>query len=313
MRSAHAQQFSEEGYVVVPDVFSPEALEPLRREFAEIVDATTRQLAAEGAVRNLHEGATLEKRLSSLLQDHPETLSTYLRAIGGPPELGGRGKALFEIISHPRLLDCLEPVLGSEIVAFSSCGVRPKTKTMGPGLGDIPWHQDGFYYPPETRASLIVTCWVPLVNATEENGCLQVLPRAHHSIVEHQRQPHIGVNWAMPEADLQRAQQSPVTVPVPLGGVLVMTNGTPHRSAPNTTDETRWSLDLRYAGAPEFVEDVACGEADRDDRFVVRTKRHPEHVCSYEHYVGLRSTFDAAQREIREAARRSALSSAQTS
>ena len=43
--------------------------------------------------------------------------------------------------------------------------------------------------------------------------------------------------------------QRPVVVPVPKGGVLLMTNRTPHASFENKTDIVRWSMDLRYQSA----------------------------------------------------------------
>jgi hypothetical protein len=82
-----------------------------------------------------------------------------------------------------------------------------------------------------------------------------------------------------------------VTVPVPLGGALFMTNCTPHCSTPNTTDVVRWSLDLRYQSAslpnnvgqrPEDFDpgrpahELACYPPEAD--FVVQSLEHPEAV-----------------------------------
>ena len=43
----------------------------------------------------------------------------------------------------------------------------------------MPWHQDSGYFEPYCDMGLVMTVWLPLVDATEERGCLWVMPRAH--------------------------------------------------------------------------------------------------------------------------------------
>jgi hypothetical protein len=89
---------------------------------------------------------------------------------------------------------------------------------------------------------------------------------------------------------------APVTVPVPRGGVLLLTNRTPHRSIDNVTDVIRWSADLRYqsaslptnyappSGLPlplaDLPEDapVACYPPEAD--FLVRSTQRPHDVVA---------------------------------
>ena len=85
-----------------------------------------------------------------------------------------------------------------------------------------------------------------------------------------------------------------VPVPVKKGGVLLMTNRTPHVSFENNTDIVRWSMDLRYqsaalptnaaferqAGDSRESEDegipMACYPPEAD--FLVRSPLRPESV-----------------------------------
>ena len=87
-----------------------------------------------------------------------------------------------------------------------------------------------------------------------------------------------------------------------------MTNLTPHSSTPNESDVVRWSIDLRYQGSevpnnvniwPQVVagqtpdaEEVqmACYPPEAD--FVVRSRRHPERVATYDEFIRRRQTFD---------------------
>ncbi len=298
-------QFFDEGYVMVPGVLTPADLEPLRWEIADVVDATATRLAAEGKITDAFAGETFETRLTRLTADHPELTDEYMRALEGKGGGGHTGREMFNVITHPRLLDVLESLLGPEIIGSSVYRVRPKVPGLGRGV--VPWHQDSGYFAPHCDTSLIVTCWLPLVDATPENGCLQVLPRAHRrGVVPH----HTGGNagfLVIEDADLPAAVGEAVTVPVPLGGVLLMTNLTPHCSLPNATDTIRWSVDLRYQNraAPtnafqepaDFDPDapdvqIACYAPEGD--FVVRSAARPETVHTHTQFAARRAQYDAA-------------------
>jgi hypothetical protein len=212
---------------------------------------------------------------------------------------------MFAILTHSRLLDIMEDLVGPEIIASSVYRIRPKA----PGLehGVVPWHQDSGYFAPHCDQNLIVTCWLPLVEATVENGCLWVLPRTHQAgIAPHHTGGPSGY-LIIEDADLPAPPQDAVPVPVPLGGILLLTNRTPHCSTPNTTDTIRWSIDLRYqsrevpTNAFQEPEDFdpnapettwACYAPEGD--FVVRSRARPETAATYEEFVRRRTRYDAA-------------------
>lgn len=305
LTEAQVAQFFDQGYLMVPDIFAPEELEPLRQEIAGLIDAEAEKLAEEGQITDLHQDAFFETRLTRLLTDHPELEAAFMRAVEGREGGGHTGEEMFRAITHPKLLDAIESLVGSEIIASSVYRIRPKVPNLGRGV--VPWHQDSGYFSAHCDKDLIVTCWLPLVHATPENGCLQVLPQAHRKgVVRH----HTGGNagFLVIEAlDLPGNCQETVTVPVPLGGALLLTNTTPHCSTPNTSDTIRWSIDLRYqaASAPtnafqipdEFRADappiqIACYAPEGD--FVVRSPAHPERVHSYPQFVDRRHGYEAA-------------------
>ncbi|MBV9850974.1 MAG: phytanoyl-CoA dioxygenase family protein [Armatimonadetes bacterium] len=298
-------QFFDEGYVMVPGLFAPAELEPLRQEIAGLVDDTAQRLAADGKIADTHADEPFETRLTRLLADHPETQGEFMRAIEGKAGGGHTGEEMFRLIVHPRLLDAMADLVGPEIVASSVYRIRPKVPGLGRGV--VPWHQDSGYFEAHCDKSLIVTCWIPLVDATLENGCLHVLPRAHRQgVAPH----HTGGNagfLVIEDPDLPRPLPEAVPVPVPLGGALLLTNLAPHCSTPNTTDTIRWSVDLRYQGADvptnafqepaEFRTDappveIACYPPEGD--FVVRSAAHPERVHSYAQFVQRRTRYESA-------------------
>src|SRR5204862_4369054 len=144
------------------------------------------------------------------------------------------------------------------------------------------------------------------VDATEHNGCMKILPRSHRrGVFTH----HTGGNanfLVIEEGDLPAGAPQPVTAEVPAGGVVLMTNLTPHCSTPNHSDEVRWSVDLRYQSAdapnnvdrlPDIEEEpsgeilMACYPPEAD--FIVQSRRDPARVTDYQTYRDRRNHYDA--------------------
>lgn len=291
--------FKREGYLLVPDVFAAADLEPLRDEFTSVIHRAAVDLQAAGKLSRLYEEEPFERRLTCIYRETEEILDPIVGAGGG----GHSGPALFGVITHPRLLAVVESLVGPEIVASSVYRVRPKIPGMGRGV--VPWHQDSGYFNPHCDRDLIVTCWIPLVDATVENGCLQVMPRAHRrGVVRHYANGPHGY-LAIDDPDLPPTA-APLAVPVPLGGVLLLTNLTPHCSTPNRSGVVRWSLDLRYQDAAvpnnvgeapqDFTWDrpegeIACYPPEAD--FVVRSARNPDsEVRSAAAFNRLRQSYE---------------------
>jgi phytanoyl-CoA hydroxylase len=116
------------------------------------------------------------------------------------------------------------------------------------------WHQDQGVHLPEADDTDILTVWIPVLDATLENGCLCVLPRSQRGGL----QPHCG--GAIPE---RLRPGRPLPLPIRRGGVLFLHHRTMHASLANRSDAVRWSFDLRYqptgrpTGRPQFPGFVA--------------------------------------------------------
>ena len=73
----------------------------------------------------------------------------------------------------PQILDAVEDLLGPDVMVWSS-HLYPKE----PGDGRfISWHQDSAHWGLDSNQ--IVTVWVALTAASEENGCTRMLPGSH--------------------------------------------------------------------------------------------------------------------------------------
>lgn len=272
------QQLDEQGYVVVDGVLDPEGdLQPVLDEYEEVLDEAVRHLLAQGLLAGTYADLPFKERLIRVTRESGQSMSRYFDF--SLPQSGIRsdtpihtGPACFRILTNEGLLDLAEQFLGPEICVSPVGHIRMKlpehTLETGDGLmAKIPWHQDNGVVLPEADESRVLTVWLPINEATIENGCLQVIPTPRtQELLEHcptgPGGPHI------PDSSLPRA---PVPLPMRPGSVLLMHSRTIHSSLENrTADQVRISMDLRYqspdqpTGRPMFPS------------FIARSRSHPE-------------------------------------
>lgn len=283
------EQFHELGYMVVEDVFSDDVLEPVIQEISQALDERAREAFEAGEITELHEDADFEHRLALINEQSKKIASSMWNSTLCMP-------SFFHLMRTPKLLDIVEQLVGPEIIASSVYRMRPKVPSHTQSA--VPWHQDSGYFEPYCDKALVLTVWLPLVDATEENGCLWVKPRGHRAneVVPHiQREgkPYL----AIPDDVLENMPgDDPVCVPVKKGGCLMLTNLLPHGSYENNTDGVRWSMDLRYQSADlptnakitrlpgDSVPDesqgvpIACYPPEAD--FLIRSQARPDEVVT---------------------------------
>jgi ectoine hydroxylase-related dioxygenase (phytanoyl-CoA dioxygenase family) len=119
------------------------------------------------------------------------------------------------------------------------------------GFGaETPWHQDAAYWSPDMRYTA-VSIWVPLQEATEENGCMQFAPASHRlDVVRHRS---INDDPRIHGLELHPAEQVRVgdfvSCPLPPGGATFHGPYTLHHTGPNRSKIPRRALILN-AGLP---------------------------------------------------------------
>lgn len=112
-----------------------------------------------------------------------------------------------------------------------------------------PWHQDEAYWDAGVDAHAI-SVWMPLQEATLENGCMQFLPGSQRmEIVPHRSiggDTHIhGMELAV-EIDTTAA----VVCPLPAGGATFHDSRTLHYTGPNHSEVPRRAYILNFATPP---------------------------------------------------------------
>ena len=107
---------------------------------------------------------------------------------------------VYEIVTHPRVLDAVEGLLGPNLLAWNS-----NWFTKMPGEKSfVSWHQDGTYW--KLNPPTVVTAWVALSPSAPTNGCMRVIPGTHTQPMMPQRETYL------PENALSRGQEIAVEV-----------------------------------------------------------------------------------------------------
>ena len=269
MRLTEEQQnmFYNDGFLLMRNALQDSDLDPVIEEYEAHIDRRANEFLAEGKIKDLYADAPFAQRLALINGQCPEIytgLDIYLL----------RGIATFNFLRNKNLIDLVESIVGPEITCNPIQHIRGKLPDGTTVAGDghvAAWHQDAGVMLEEADPHFILTVWLPLVSATPENGCLQIIPRVHNTgLWEHETVQGKGTVITedyMPDAE-------PLVLPMEKGDVLLMHKEIPHRSTPNNTDTVRWSMDLRYQ-----ITGTPTGRPFYPD-FVVRSKANPETILT---------------------------------
>ena len=222
------QFFESEGYLVVEDVLSAEELK-----------------ACEDEIERLHDlyGELAEKDDPSLSYFQKEPYANdagdrrpVLRKIEETRSLS----ALFkDLSSHPGLVAVIQDLLGPDLLLFrSTLMLKPALHGSIHGL-----HQDSAYWPMEPPT--LVTVSIALNDTTEENGCIQVIPRSHLGGVQEWGQIARDQEAALTDRDDLDDSQL-VNAPVRAGTALMFHSRLVHGSGPNRSPNPRHTALYAY-------------------------------------------------------------------
>ncbi len=150
-------------------------------------------------------------------------------------------RAFFEALARdPALVQRVEALIGPGVsVYFSQIFFKPPQ-----GGGPKPAHQDNFYFGPNDPEG-VVTAWIALDDADEENGCLSFGEATHQGpILPHSAPQDRPFDLQISDCDLAEIDMRPA--PVPRGGVSFHHGGTVHRSGDNRSSRWRRACAFHY-------------------------------------------------------------------
>ncbi len=222
-----ADQFHEQGFVLVEDAFRPGDLD----EVTATLDGI--EAGADTFLRSRPDG-----RLSI----------SETGAIVFAPHAVLVAKAARRFAAHPVFTGLCHDLIGDDVRLYWDQLVYKKPEKPR----EFPWHQDNGYTYVEPQQYL--TCWVPLTDATLENGCPWVMPGLHlGGTLHHTFDEPLGYRCL-------DDSEGAIPVEARAGSVVVFSSLTPHRTGPNVTNAVRRTYILQYA--PEGAEMLRGNPAD---------------------------------------------------
>ena len=273
------RQFEEQGYVVLEGILDQERdLQPILDHYEQLVEDLSRQMVEAGVLSSAYEDLSFGPRLAAVVSEtggaffqrmeislpqsgiYPDT------PIHHPPEV-------FRLLRNPRLLDAVESFIGPEIYSnpVQHIRIKPPQRLLSENVltnalvARTFWHQDQGVVTSDADSTKMLTVWIPVTDATRENGCLLVVPGSHkRGLSLHCVTPE---KFQIPDRLVAPGARA---LPMKAGDVLFMHKLTMHSSLPNQSDELRCSFDLRYnpigqsTGRPWFPG------------FVARSRSNPE-------------------------------------
>ena len=238
LTSEQVAHYNREGFVQPFDIFDPQ-------EIAEI--------------RNYVNGL-----LEAMGEDGGYGINCYQARLSG----------LWDIATDPRILDCVQDVIGPDIICWATAVLSKKPHDPK----QIPWHQDASFW--ALSPARTVTVWLAIDDADEENSAMRYLPRTHDQgkIAESSMDGDESVfhKGIVPSKDMGE----PFTNVLKAGQISLHADMLVHGSLANQSDRRRCGFTLRYCPPevrivdPEWargVEAVICRGTD----FTGNWKHHP--------------------------------------
>lgn len=145
--------------------------------------------------------------------------------------------AMYELCSQPGIVERTSDIYGDDVVLWSS-----HIWQKDPGGSKVPWHQGDHFHPIEPPVTL--TAWVALSDATEENGCLQMIPESHKESIPHVEADGDDAFHDMADTD-QIDNDEAVSLELEPGEFVMFNERCLHRSLENDTDSPRVGVSVR--------------------------------------------------------------------
>lgn len=225
------QPYLDQGYFVVENLLDADEIELLRREIFKIA----RGEYAISNPRPLPAGATDEEalaRVSVIYSPH------------------GVSRVLLDFARHPKVCEVAGQVAAAHRYGWDGSAkfVQSTANVKPPGAKGHPWHQD--HRSIRTWDQSLCAVWVPLDDATVDNGCLWVVPGSHlHGYLYPMRPHNQPAEFMFINESCGFDETAAVPLEMPAGSALFCSGTLLHRSLGNRTESFRCAIVNHYTNA----------------------------------------------------------------
>lgn len=213
LAEAQVRQYNEQGFFRLENAFNAREIEAVAAAIDPLDEEYAARLRSAGSAERIAAADAI-------------TFTTHLVK---------RSPVLKAFAAHPVFRDICLDLIGPGARLYWDQSVYKKSGRPQ----EFPWHQDNGYT--FLLPQHYVTCWMPLVDVDETNGCPWIAPGLHRlGTLSHWRTP----------LGLKCLEQDPAAIAVPAkaGGLIVFSSLAPHRTGPNLrVDHVRKAYILQYA------------------------------------------------------------------
>jgi len=183
----------------------------------------------------------LDRTLDATPGQRPEALvCPHVEGMNGlPREITDQWLA---ICARPDFVDAVSDVLGEDVMLWGS---QLFCKPAGTGM-EVPWHQDGHFWPIEPLAT--VTLWLAIDDVDAANSAMLYVPGSHQSrslfphAEQHSEESALNAQMLPKDIDLGNVAVDEL----PAGGFSLHDVYLVHGSKPNRSDRRRAGFVIRY-------------------------------------------------------------------
>ncbi len=150
-----------------------------------------------------------------------------------------------ELATHPVVLDVVESLIGPDILLYNSTYIikEPKTDSF------VAWHQDLTYWG-LLEDDAQVSMWLALSPATDESGCMAMIPGSHRvGRRAHEEDTSDGNLLLLGQRLTDVDPDAGISCSLRPGEASFHHGWTVHTSAPNLSEDRRIGLNVQYLAA----------------------------------------------------------------
>ncbi len=232
LRQADVESYRRDGFVLVRGLFAADELRPWLQHTRDLA------LGAAAPSPNMQMVRDVMVAKGAFVPPTPEHALCKINFFENDP-------VFMSYARQPKLLDCVEALLGPELLFVNSMVI-----TKPPGVdGRHPLHQDLLYFGFRPGDAVLGT-WTALEPVTRDNGCLAVLPGSHRGeLLDHDIPDWDYVNFGFLGVKGAGAAASRVHIEMNPGDTLFFHSLLIHGSGQNRTSGFRRAISAHYADA----------------------------------------------------------------
>jgi phytanoyl-CoA hydroxylase len=228
--SAMIRQYRTQGYLVVPNLFTPVEVAAVNERLSQIAHE------CDHTGRHPLPGVALEFESGS--QPGPVSGPEKELLIRKYHDLGQADPFFWDHLRDPRLLGVLAGLIGPG-AQLLQCMALVKPPAIGAAKD---WHQDIAYFPLTPAAAIGV--WIACDDADLENGCMQVVPGSHLTgVQEHEQGP---TGWRLADRMVAARATDIVALPMAAGSALFFDSVLWHFTGHNSSARRRRAVQYHY-------------------------------------------------------------------